>query len=93
MGELSAGRQALEGAEVVPGTGHTLDRLRDPVRRPHEPREPLPYTVSSARPAKAFILDDLFLHNFRTSRRGAASAVVYFWPIPTLASSRIAILK
>ena len=74
MGELSAGRQALEGAEVAPGTRRTLDKLRDPVRRPPEPREPLPQAVSSARPAQAFILDDdLFLQNLRTSRRGAAA--------------------
>ena len=41
----------------------TLDRLRDLVRRPPEPREPLPHAVSSARPAQAFILD-VFLQNF-----------------------------
>ena len=58
MGELSAGRQALEGAEVAPGSRRTLDKLRDPVRRPPEPREPLPQAISSARPAQAFILDD-----------------------------------
>ncbi len=55
---LSAGRQALEGAEVASGTKRTLDRLRDPARRPPERREPLPHAVSSARPAQAFILDD-----------------------------------
>ena len=73
MGELSAGRQALEGTEVAPGTRRTLDRLRDPVKRPPEPREHLPHAVSSIRPAQAFILDDdLFLHNLCTSRRGVA---------------------
>ena len=74
MGDLSAGREALEGAEVAPWTRRTLDRLRDPVRRPPEPPEPLPHAVSSARPAQAFILDDgLFLQNLRTFRRGAAA--------------------
>ena len=34
MGELSAGRQPLEGAPVAPGTRETLSQLRDPVRRP-----------------------------------------------------------
>ena len=64
MGELSAG-----------GTGDQAHvGLRDPVRRPPKPREPLPQAVSSARPAQAFILDDdLFLQNLRTSRRGAAA--------------------
>ena len=59
----------FEGAEVSFGTRRTLDRLRDPVRRPFELREPLPHTVSSARPAQAFIFDDDL---FFTSRRGVA---------------------
>ena len=33
MGELTAGRQALEGAELAPGNLHTLEALRDPSRR------------------------------------------------------------
>ena len=33
MGELSAGRQALERAPVAPGNRETLNQLRDPVRR------------------------------------------------------------
>ena len=33
MGELSAGRQALEGAPLAPGNRETLNQLRDPVRR------------------------------------------------------------
>ena len=41
LGEMSAGRQALEGAELAPGTQATLDALCDRERRPpvllHEP--------------------------------------------------------
>ena len=38
MGELSAGRQALEGAEVAPGNVRTLEMLRDPRKRPPRTR-------------------------------------------------------
>ena len=34
MGELSSGRQALQGASLAPGTRQTLEALRDPIRRP-----------------------------------------------------------
>ena len=65
----------LVGRQASPRrTRRTLDRLRDPVRHPAEPREPLPHAAWSARPAQAFIVDDhLFLQNLRTSRRGAAA--------------------
>ena len=42
MGEVSAGRHALEGAPLAPGTQRTLDQLRDPVRRPTAAYAPLP---------------------------------------------------
>ena len=38
MGELSSARQALEGATLAPGTEATLNALRDPAKRPPEPR-------------------------------------------------------
>ena len=61
MGELSAGRHALEGAALAPGSEATFNELQNLVRRPPEPREP-------------FELDfDLFSKNLRVSRRGAAS--------------------
>ena len=41
MGELSSGRQALEGAELAPGTLATLAALSDPERRPLKPRDPM----------------------------------------------------
>ena len=73
MGELSATRQALEGAPVAPGTHATLRTLTDPECRPPLPREPLNPEVAHTQPAVAFQLDtDLFLVNLRKSRRGAA---------------------
>ena len=41
LGEISAGRQALESGKVAPGTLATLRALTDPDRRPPVPREPL----------------------------------------------------
>ena len=39
LGELTAGRQALEAADLAPGTPDTLRQLR---ARPQEPRDPIP---------------------------------------------------
>ena len=73
MGELSAARQALEGAPMAPGTHATLRALTDPERRPAFPREPLSAEVAHMQPAVPFQLDtDLFLVNLRKSRKGAA---------------------
>ena len=41
LGELSAGRQVLEGAAIAPGNMRTLVALTDPTKRPREPRGPL----------------------------------------------------
>ena len=42
VGELSAARQAFEGAEFAPGNQATLNALNeDPARRPLRPREAL----------------------------------------------------
>ena len=41
MGELSAARQALEGAAVAPGTRDTLNALQDPERRHPVLRDPI----------------------------------------------------
>ena len=73
MGELSAGRHALEGAALAPGSEATLNELQNPVKRPPEPREPLPDDLFVRR-GPLFELDfDLFSKNLRVSRRGAAS--------------------
>ena len=43
MGELSSARQALEGAELAPGSRHTLNTLQDQSKRPREARVPIPH--------------------------------------------------
>ena len=63
LGELSAARVALEGAER---------ELTNP-RRPPFPRHEVTREVADTRPAVSFTLDqDLFLISLRTSRRRAA---------------------
>ena len=74
MGELSAGRQALEGAPVAPGNDRTLRELRNPVRRPPQLRAPLSEDLQTAQPQVPFELDQaLLLKNFKSARRGAAA--------------------
>ena len=71
MGEVSAGRRALDGATVAPGTQDTLDQLR---RRPQEPREPMPPELM--RSENLFNLDhDLFTRNLKCAGRGAAGGL------------------
>ena len=73
LGELSAGRQALEGASLAPGDKKTLEALKDPDRRPALPRNSVPDDISQFAPAEEFSLaQDLFLANVRSARRGAA---------------------
>ena len=55
--ELSAARQALEGAAVAPGTRATLNALKDPSRRPADPRDPLPDELTSFVPESRFVFD------------------------------------
>ena len=72
MGELSAGRQALEGADVAPGNSATLAQLTNPVRRLPIPRDHLSGSATAV-PAQPFELDpELFCKNVRSVRRGAA---------------------
>ena len=74
MGELSSGRQALEGASLAPGSEQTLNSLRDPERRPPRPRDPIPRDILEHQPAIPFELEEIqFVVNLRTSRRGAAA--------------------
>ena len=73
MRELSSGRQALEGAELAPGTLATLAALTDPDRRPPEPREPLPPQLVNHRPQVDVLSSEGLCKNLRTSRRGAAA--------------------
>ena len=73
MGELSSARQALEGAEIAPGSHAALQSLTNEDRRPAIPREPLPQDVIDFVPAVEFSLEDsLFCKTLRSARRGAA---------------------
>ena len=74
VGELSHARQVLEGADLAPGNQTTLDALRDEIRRPANPREPMPAELTNFVPPRAFELDESkFSRNLRSSRRGAAA--------------------
>ena len=73
LGELSCGRQALEGAELAPGTLATLRELTDPAKRPSRPREPVPALPEVV---SLFELDQkLFSRNLRTAKKGAAGGL------------------
>ena len=73
LGEISAGRQALESAHVAPGTLATLRALTKRQRRPPVPREPVPEGLATAMPESPFNLDfDRFTSNIRRAKRGAA---------------------
>ena len=73
VGELSAARQAFEGAELAPGNQATLNAVKDPARRPPRPREALPPDLLAHTPDAPFDLDEhIFNRNLRSSRRGAA---------------------
>ena len=57
LGELSSGRQALEGASVANGTQQILEALRDLDRRPPAPRDPLPEAILEREPEVMFSLE------------------------------------
>ena len=72
LGEISAGRQALESGKVAPRTLATLRALTDTDRRPLVPREPLREALLAMRPSTLSELDaDRFMSN-RVARRGTA---------------------
>ena len=74
LGELSSARQALEGDAVAPGNDRTMQALRDPLRRPPAPRDPLPADLQHFQPEVPFSLEqDRLLRNLRVSRRGCAA--------------------
>ena len=72
LGELSAGRQALEGVSVAPGTDATHQALTNPLKRPPVPREPLPDDLFVRRGGRVHLDRDMFAKNLRVGRRGAA---------------------
>ena len=64
----------MEGADLAPGNQTTLDALRDEIRRPANPREPMPAELTNFVPPRAFELDESkFNRNLPSSRRGAAA--------------------
>ena len=74
VGELSAVRQALEGAALAPGNLATLRALADPAKRPLFPREELSVEVAHVEPEEPFQLDaEEFWLCLRKARRGAAA--------------------
>ena len=73
VGDLSAARQALEGASMAPRTSATLRALSDPEQRAPVPREGLSREVQQADPAEQLELAPMeFLTCLRKARRGAA---------------------
>ena len=73
MGELSAARQASEGAAVAPGNRETQNALQNPARRPPVLRDPILVDILHVAPPEKCSLDfDAFTQNIRNARRGAA---------------------
>ena len=73
LGEVSAGRQALDGACLAPGDLKTLKALEDPIRHPPVPRDPLPDSIAQCELQERFSLSqELFFQNVRRARKGAA---------------------
>ena len=64
MGEVSAGRHALEGTPLAPGTQRILDQLRDPVRRPTS--------------AYALLLPEALL-NYHAERKFSLDCLLFAW--------------
>ena len=70
MGEMSSARQVLEGAELAPGSRHTLNTLQDQSRRPRDARVPIPPPLANLRPRVPFALDgDMLARNLRSAKR------------------------
>ena len=73
MGELSAGRAALEAAELAPGTNATLQQLQDLARQPPRAREPIPDHLLTEMPVAQFDMEEhKFPQNLRSARKGVA---------------------
>ena len=70
FGELTAGKQALEGADLAPGTETRLRELR---QRQQMPRDPISPKILNHVPQTLFALaEDKFGANLRSARRGTA---------------------
>ena len=68
MGEVSASRQALDGASLVPETQETLEQL---LRHQQVPREDVPRELTQSE--NTFLLDhNMLTKNSKCVRRGVA---------------------
>ena len=74
VGELCAGRLALDGAQVSVGDPAILRALTDNSRRPTVPNASLSQSVLEAQPEACLLDEDLFIECLRSSRRGAADS-------------------
>ena len=72
MGELSATRQALDGAPISPGTLATLRALIDPEKRPPTARQELSDEIQHSEPAEPFKLNVLEFFFCASALRGVA---------------------
>ena len=76
MGELSAARQALEGASVAPSTLRTMQQCgswTNSEKRPIGPRSPIPPDNDDYEPEEQLNLSsEVLFKNIRKARRGAA---------------------
>ena len=82
LGELSAGRQALEGAAIAPGTMRTLAAITDPRKRPREPRSPLDEDLLTQDPVIPYIMDmKKFLANVRSAPGPSGMTVEHLRPL------------
>ena len=76
-GELSAGRQALEGAELAPGSEATKAALTHPEKRPKTPREPLPDRIAHHQPECPVDIDEqLFAPHFEDNATGSSRRAI-----------------
>ena len=71
VGELSSAREALEGAEIAPGTQETLSKLTDTSKRPDRLRDPIPREVIEHAPTRP-LEEDVLFKNLRSAKRGTA---------------------
>ena len=73
MGELSAARQALLSEPLAPGAPASLEELRNPARRPHQPYQPVSQEVANFHPNHPVHIPRAILtSNLRRARKGAA---------------------
>ena len=75
LGELSAGRHALEAAPLAPGNDQTRAALTDATRRPQSLRSPLPDDLLSQPEVPFQLSHESLLKNLKSSKRRAAGGL------------------